>query len=318
MSQADSFKSRIIDVDWSPVPSATNGSWRANGQGSAGGDGHGRAFVNGRGRHGTMPLDLALVAPPQPAPRQAPFEPPPPPPPPPEVMEAPPRPVITALALSSPVCIMEEVQAEALDDARLIVVREPGSVRARSFRVLQHRLFAAKDPRVLVVTSALPGEGKTTCAANLALVLAEQTSARVLLLDANLRRPGVGDVFGFEPADSLMTKLLRSEDVAAPYAVASVAGSRLHLAALRAETAAGKRLDRALLAALLRSLRDVYDYIVIDSASVLDSADAHTASQCADAVLVSARAGKSKRSQVRRVVDQLRPASLAGVVLLDT
>lgn len=228
----------------------------------------------------------------------------------------PPREVITTLALSSPVMVIEDVQLEAPLDPRLIVLREPASPRARSFRLLQHRLLSERDPRVIAVSSALAGEGKTTCAANLALVLAESSFARVLLLDANLRRPGVADIFGYEPVDNLMTKLLRNEDVSAPYAVASTSSTRLQLAALRPDVAAGKRLDRPLFVALLHALREAYDYIVIDTAAVLESADANVASQSADAVVMSTRAGKSRRDQLRKAIEHLRPANVLGAVLL--
>jgi Mrp family chromosome partitioning ATPase len=298
MSHADSFKSRIIEVARTAPASASQSNGHA-----------GRSRSDYGSGSTTMPLQVMFE--PQPpqleAPQPVPFEAP-----------APREEVITTLALSTPVLIMEEVQPESLGDPRLIVLQRPASEQARSFRLLQHRLFAQHDPRVIAVTSALPGEGKTTCAANLALVLSEQTFSNVLLVDGNLTRPGIGDLFRFEPAESLMAKLLRSEDASVPYAVASLAGSRLQLAALRPDAALGKRLDRPLLSSLLRALRGVYDYIVVDTAAVSESADAHVVGQCADAVLVSARAGRSRKTALRRTLAQLDPANVAGVVLLDT
>lgn len=226
--------------------------------------------------------------------------------------------VITTSGWSSaPVVLMEEVELPKQPDPRLIVLRDPGSPQARSYRLLEHRLFALGDPRVIAVTSATPGEGKTTCAANLALVLSEETMSRVLLVDANLARPGLGDLFGFEPTDSFMIKLLRSEDAMPPHAVASVSGMRLQLAALHPQVSRGKRLDRLLFASALHDLRRFYDYVVIDAPSVLESADANSVSACADGVLLTARAGKSKRGAISRALDQLKPASVLGTVLID-
>ena len=225
---------------------------------------------------------------------------------------------ITSFAWSAPpVILMEEVELGQQPDPRLVVLREPASAQARSYRLLEHRLFALGDPRVIAVTSAEPGEGKTTCAANLALVLSEETAARVLLVDANLSRPGLGDLFGFEPTDSFMIKLLRSEEAAAPHAVASVGGIRLQLAALHPAVSRGKRLDRLLFATAMHELRRLYDYIVIDTASVLESADANSVSVCSDGVLVAARAGKSRKSSLSRAMDQLQPARVLGTVLID-
>jgi Mrp family chromosome partitioning ATPase len=219
---------------------------------------------------------------------------------------------------SSPVAIVEEVALPAALDVRLVALRAPGSAQARSYRLLRHRLSAQGDPRVIAVTSAGPGEGKTTCAANLALVLSEAPLSRVLLVEASLPRPAFADLFGFEPADSFMIQLLRSEDPSPPYAVASVGGIGLQLAALNPGAVRGKRLDRALLAATIAGLRGTYDYIVIDAASVLESADANSVSQCSDGVVVVARAGKSRRGSLKRAVDQLQPANVIGTVLIDT
>jgi Mrp family chromosome partitioning ATPase len=224
----------------------------------------------------------------------------------------------TTFVWSSPVTLVEEVALPTALDARLVVLRAPGSKQARSYRLLQHRLLAKGDPRVIAVTSAGPGEGKTTCAANLALVLSEATLSRVLLVEASLPRPAFADMFGFEPAGSFMIEMLRSEQVSAPLAVASVGGIGLQLAALHPAAVQGKRLDRALFQATIDRLRGTYDYIVVDTASVFESADANNVSQCSDGVVVVARAGKSRRGTLQRAVDQLQPANVVGTVLIDT
>jgi Mrp family chromosome partitioning ATPase len=215
------------------------------------------------------------------------------------------------------VVLMEEVELPRTLDPRLTVLRDPSSIQARGYRLLEHRLFSLGDPRVIAVTSAGRGEGKTTCAANLALVLSEETSTRVLLVDANLARPGVGDLFGFEPTDSFMIKLLRSEDATPPHAVASVGGIRLQLAALHPTVTRDKRIDRLLLATALHELRRMYDYIVIDTASVLESADANSVSLCCDGVVLAARVGATKKSALSRAIDHLKPAAVLGTVLID-
>ena len=185
--------------------------------------------------------------------------------------------------------------------------------------VVSHDVFNDRSgtAMALAVTSAEPSAGKTTCAANLALVLARTSLSRVLLVDANLRRPGVADLFGFDPADSLMVKLLRSEDATPPYPVATVSRVSLQLAALPPAIAQGKQLDRALFAEAMRSLRAAYDYVVIDTASALETADVHSATQSADGVVLVARAGRSRAGAVRRTVEQLEPATVLGTVLIE-
>jgi Mrp family chromosome partitioning ATPase len=217
----------------------------------------------------------------------------------------------------SPVFVLEEVELPSSLDPRLVVLREPNSVQARNYRLLRHRLLAHSDPRVIAVTSASPGEGKTTCAANLALVLAEETFARVLLIEANMARPSLADVFGYEPADSFVAKLVMARDIRPPYLVAGVRGSHLQLAALPSFVPRDRRLDRMLLGLAVSELRYFYDYIVIDGPSVFESADVDVAEECADGAIITARARKSRRGGLRRTVEQLGPAPLLGVVLLD-
>jgi Mrp family chromosome partitioning ATPase len=216
-----------------------------------------------------------------------------------------------------PLIQVEHVVAPERFDPRIVLLADPTSSAARSYRLLRHRLFGLGDPRWITVTSAHAGEGKTTCAVNLALALAEDTTSQVLLLEANLRHPVVARLFGFEPYDSILGEALKSRTVAPPYPITGIVGTRLHLAALASEPIPGARLDRAVFASLLSDLREVYDYVVIDAGPVLESGDADVAGECASGVIVTARSGKSKKPDFRRAIDQLRPTPVFGTVLFD-
>jgi Mrp family chromosome partitioning ATPase len=232
-----------------------------------------------------------------------------------------PRAQATAIARhawSSKVFILDEVELPRQSDPRLVLLREAESPRARSYRLLKHRLFAQSDPRVIAVTSASPGEGKTTCAVNLALSLADETMARVLLVEANLRRPALGALFGYEPSESFVGRMAEYRDATPPYSVAAIIGTRLQVAALPRAVPSDARLDRMLLSVAVHELREVFDYVVIDAASVLESADADVATECADGVILAVRASHSRKSTLRRAVEQLRPARVFGTVLLDS
>ena len=80
-------------------------------------------------------------------------------------------------------------------DPRLVLLTDPGSQQAAAYRVLRHRLTHAKDPRVILVTSPGRREGKTVCAANLALALAEGRSSRVMLVEINGAAPALSHLF---------------------------------------------------------------------------------------------------------------------------
>src|SRR5262245_27156568 len=80
----------------------------------------------------------------------------------------------------------------------LPLLHDPMSAAATSYRVLAHRRRRAGDPRIIAVTSARRSEGKTSCAANLAVALAEQGRTMVLLCEANRQRPSLARVFDYE------------------------------------------------------------------------------------------------------------------------
>ncbi|HEV3190946.1 MAG TPA: CpsD/CapB family tyrosine-protein kinase [Polyangiaceae bacterium] len=216
-----------------------------------------------------------------------------------------------------PTIWLEHVTLPGTLDSRLVILTDPGSEHARSYRLLRHRLFSQGDPRIVAVTSAYPGEGKTTCALNLALAMAEDTMTHVLLVDLNLRRPALGRVFGFTPFENIVENMARFVDVGPPYPVAAISGTRLHVAALPETPLEGGRLDRTLFAVALSDLRNVYDYIVIDAASVLESGDVDVVGECANGVIVTARAGRSRKGDMRRAIGQLAPAPVLGTVLID-
>jgi Mrp family chromosome partitioning ATPase len=217
-----------------------------------------------------------------------------------------------------PLIHVERIEPPKVLDRRVELLRDPSSEASRSYRLLRHRLFGMGDPRTIAVTSARAGEGKTTCAVNLALALAEDMMAQVLFLEANLRHPIAARLFGFEPHESLLGTVARNGDASPPYPVAAIEGTRLHMAALSSRPVPDARLDRTLFGAVLSDLGDVYDYIVIDAGSVLESGDADIAGESVSGVIVTARAGTSRRRDLRHAIDQLRPTPVFGTVLFDS
>ncbi|MFC8435400.1 polysaccharide biosynthesis tyrosine autokinase [Streptomyces sp. NPDC057253] len=189
------------------------------------------------------------------------------------------------------------------------------SVRAEAFRKLRANLqFAQVDdrPRVIVVTSSVPGEGKTTTAVNLALSLAD-AGLRTCLVDADLRRPSVAGTFGLVQDAGLTTVLIgqaRAEDVA------QQAGGRLTVLTSGAvppnptELLASDRMRE-----VLRELAGVFDVVVVDSAPLLPVADTIGLAPLVDGVLFVVRASKTGRDQVRGAAESL---SRTGVRILGT
>ncbi|MEU0412067.1 polysaccharide biosynthesis tyrosine autokinase [Streptomyces griseorubiginosus] len=189
------------------------------------------------------------------------------------------------------------------------------SVRAEAFRKLRANLqFAQVDdrPRVIVVTSSVPGEGKTTTAVNLALSLAD-AGLRTCLIDADLRRPSVAGTFGLVQDAGLTTVLIgqaRAEDVT------QQAGGRLTVLTSGAvppnptELLASERMRE-----VLGELAGTFDVVVVDSAPLLPVADTIGLAPLVDGVLFVVRASKTGRDQVRGAAESL---SRTGVRILGT
>ena len=210
-------------------------------------------------------------------------------------------------------------KAPADPDPRLILVREPDSLRAASFRVMRHRLAERGDPRVIAVSSAGARDGKTTCAANLALALSEFGRAKVLLLEANFRAPQIAVLFGFLPPECFSLQLARHRDRPLdPWSVVEAFTPSLHVLAVKPGAANRPLLDAPAFAISLEMLRRVgYDYMVVDTPPVLGSADVNLIEDYVDAVVLTARAGRTKGRELRAAVEQLTPRKLFGVTLLD-
>ena len=114
-------------------------------------------------------------------------------------------------------------------DPLLVFLNEPYSPRADAYRAVRRKLTSSGNPRVIGVTSAHKGEGKTTLAVNLALTLREGGRGQVLLIEANLVAPSFTRLFGFPPPVCFLLQLSRHlEDPRAPW-IAAEPMARLHV-----------------------------------------------------------------------------------------
>lgn len=195
---------------------------------------------------------------------------------------------------------------------------------ADSFRaVLASIIFTgAKDgQRVLVITSANSGEGKTTAAANLAMTLAKM-NRKVLLIDGDIRSPRIHYIFGLENSAGV-TDLLRQTDLKQSVLDSAVRGTEYpNLYVLTAGPAVESGADLLFsvsMPALIERYRDRFDMVLIDTPPMLSMPDARVLGRISDAVVLIARAGKTSRAAVqaafRRLVDD--QTHVLGVILND-
>lgn len=202
---------------------------------------------------------------------------------------------------------------------RLVTLLYPRSPATEAYRTLRTNIeFASIDSPVhsLLITSAIPGEGKTVTAANLAIAFA-QTGRRVLLVDADLRKPGVDAIFNL-PNDRGLTTLIHQESATLGDVVQNTEQERLqvlttgHLVPNPAEVLGSQR-TRTIFERLLKE----YDLVIVDSPPVQVVADAIILSSYLDGTLLVIDAARTRRAAVRNGREALAKAdaTVLGAVL---
>lgn len=203
------------------------------------------------------------------------------------------------------------------DPAGITMRVMPRSTGAEAYRRIQANLeFIDVDhrPRTIVVTSAVTRDGKSTTSVNLALALAER-SPRVLLIDADLRRPSIAELCGVEP-DVGLTTVLRGA-ISAQEAIVPGGDSLSVLPAGALPPNPGQLLGSEAMRTLLATLSARYDYIVIDSPPLLSASDALGLAHIADGAIVVARYRSTRRGQLKDTIESLENvnARVLGIVL---
>ena len=200
----------------------------------------------------------------------------------------------------------EPLLADKIADGsvELMTWRRKPSLVAEAFRAaLTSILFVGENgsrPRVVVFTSANASDGKTTVTSNLAMAMAEVRS-NVLVIDGDLRRPRMHDLFGVSNerglADLLQASTLSDEAIAAAIQTTRVPGVSVLTSGLPTHTAANL-LHSPCLAELLPKLKKQYDMVLIDTPPMLQMTDARLLGRLADAVVLVARAGQTTRDAI--------------------
>lgn len=203
-------------------------------------------------------------------------------------------------------------------DQPLILESGHLSTRSESFRALRTNLAfvgTAERARTIVMTSSLPGEGKTTTAANLGVVLAE-SGASVCLVEADLRRPRLLEYFGLEGAVGLTDLLIGRADLAdilQPYGKHQLS----LLGAGQIPPNPSELLGSPAMRECLQELGHKFDYVLLDGPPMLPVTDSAVLSTITDGAVVVVGSGLVTRDQLSAAVDGLDSvhSRILGVVL---
>ena len=208
-------------------------------------------------------------------------------------------------------------QAAATLDPRLVAALAPRSLAAEQYRSLRTRIRQAENGRAMraiIVTSPGKGDGKSLTAANLALTMAQEFQQRVLLVDADMRRPATHALFGIADSPGLADVLMGGATL--DDALVSIADHDLavlpsgippsHPAELLGSAAMRRTLD---------TLRTRFDRVILDMPPVEPLADVHVLSPLADGLLLIVRAGQTARPAIDRALGGLDVSKVLGLVL---
>jgi len=211
------------------------------------------------------------------------------------------------------------VIASSKEAVELVTQVRPQSQMAESYRALRTSLLLSNlgaPPKVIMVTSALPQEGKTTTSINCAVVLA-QKGVRVLLIDADLRRPSIHKTLGMGPRSGLSNVLTGSTTLEQAITRTAILPNLFVLPAGTPPPNPAELLASSNMRDVLAQLREQYDHIVLDTPPSLSVTDAVVLSPRADAVVLVIRSGKTTKQALRRARDILAQvnAKVVGVLL---
>ena len=198
-----------------------------------------------------------------------------------------------------------------------VMEKAPKSIDAEAYRILRSNIeYSSFDDeyRVIVVTSSVPGEGKSTTSGNLAIALA-QSGNSVLLVDCDMRKPSIHKKFKISNAAGTAELLLRKklfEEVANKYnenltiiTAGKITPNPSEMLASRAMTA------------FIEEMKKEFKYIILDTPPLQAVTDAQVLSTKADGVLLVVRAGSTKREMVLNSVDLIKKVQgkVIGTVL---
>ncbi len=205
-------------------------------------------------------------------------------------------------------------------DERLVSFLKPDSFEADQYRMLRYAVDRAcpkEGSRVIAITSAMTGEGKSLTTINLAGTIAKAGQSRVLIIDADLRRPSVAKVLGHAHVnrgwglvDAILDRRLSLEQIAwtpEPFNLSVVTPRRS-----QSETYELLTCER--FGQLVADAREKFDYIIIDSPPVLPAPDSRLLAQWVDGYLLVVAADKTPRRLIEETFALLGPAKILGLV----
>jgi capsular exopolysaccharide synthesis family protein len=225
-------------------------------------------------------------------------------------------PKVPATERALPLLSFPSIEINVTPASRLVFLTQSESLAAEKFRFLGVRLRQIRQTRPvkkILITSTIPGEGKSLVSANLAGVLARRKE-KVLLIEGDLRRPVLGEQLGLGTLAGLAEWLQSGNQT--PSNIYHLIGPEFwFMPAGQPPANALELMQSGRLSALLRQIADAFDWIVIDSPPLLPLADTTVWARLTDGTLLVTREGATKKAPLERGIEAIKKSDLLGVIL---
>lgn len=229
----------------------------------------------------------------------------------------------TAFTIPHTTSQMPEVQQTVFSDNPLLVtLNDPYSPTAEEYRKLKATLvkmtYGEPFRNTMMVTSAIPGEGKSITALNLAISLAQEFDHTVLLVDADLRRPAVHRYLNIDRRVGLSECLLNEADLSEAIIPTGI-GRLSVVTAGREITNPGELFSSHRMKSMLEEIKHRYNdrYIIFDTPPLLPFAETRSLAHLVDGVIFVIKEELASQTNVRDAVETLKGANILGVVYND-
>ena len=202
----------------------------------------------------------------------------------------------------------------AFEGPAKFLLERPNSPESEAMRSLRANLVLAKEeqPQVVLVTSSLPGEGKTTVAVNLAVALSQHQ--RTCLVDADLRRPSVAGACGVHSERGLGDVLLGSVPLQNALIAVRDSPNLFVLAGGAASEEGAHLISSRMMQSIVESLRARFNFVVLDSAPVIPYADGRALSTFSDGIIFVTRSGRTSGPTIARSMELLNEVKSPRII----
>ena len=205
-------------------------------------------------------------------------------------------------------------------DQRIREVLDPVTLVGEQYRLLRAKLSQLqkqKGIKTLLVTSSIPAEGKTFTACCLAGVFAQETGRRVLLIDADLRKPRAEHELGVNHAGQPdgLSQVLRGERVAEEALLHSAKTDLFLLPAGPVPEDPAELLSSPSLELVIKRMSQIFDWVVIDSPPIMALADSSLLAPLCDTTLLVVRAGKTPSKLIQESIERIGRDRICGVLM---